>query len=245
VPQPGPGRLGPLGQVAAQLGDQPGDDRCVGVVVLVPGEVLGLPGPGHQQRLHTHRPDPVLSGDLIQHLPPVTGRLTGHHDRGEPGLGRPGHSPGDRFGQLPGLRPHRSPGEHLRILITQCADLLVPSQIERQHRRLAGDHRTQPGQPLVAAAISTREPARATVRHKILLVGVGTPSPLTPPGRCPGSSPAQVVTTRSALSVEGPRSIVSIPPAPGSCDFCRPAGAVKVERPTGRTTLTAARTGTQ
>ena len=46
VPQPRPRRVGPLGQVAAQLGDQPGDDHRVGVVVLVAGEVLGLPGPG-------------------------------------------------------------------------------------------------------------------------------------------------------------------------------------------------------
>src|SRR5215204_1912897 len=47
------------------------------------------------------------------------------------------------------------------------------------------------------------------------------------------------------LSVEGARVNWSVPPAPGSCGSCRPGAAVKVERPTGRTTLTAARTGRQ
>ena len=56
--------------------------------------------------------------------------------------------------------------------------------------------------------------------------------------------------TRSALPVEGlylwgdPRSIGSMFLAPsGGLRWCRTAAAVKVARPTGRTTLTAARTG--
>ncbi|HEY1970488.1 MAG TPA: hypothetical protein VGH89_21215 [Pseudonocardia sp.] len=104
VPQPRPDRIGSFGLIAAQLGDQPGDDRRVGVVVLVAGEVLGFPSSSDQQRLHAHQPHPVLSGQLIQDTPAVSGGLAGHHHRIESGLAGLGQTPPDHLAQPPRLR---------------------------------------------------------------------------------------------------------------------------------------------
>lgn len=85
MPQPGPGRVGPFGQVAAQLCHQPGNDHRIGLVVLVTREVLTLPRPVDQQRLHAHQSHSQPRGDLVQHPPAVPGRFTGHHHRAEAG----------------------------------------------------------------------------------------------------------------------------------------------------------------
>ena len=203
VPQPRPGRVGPLGQVAAQLTHQPGDDHRVGVVVLVAGEVLGLPRPGHQQRLHAHQCHPVLRGDPVEHPPPVPGRLTRHHHRGEPGLGRPSQPPADRLGQLPGLAPHRAPGHNTRVRVGHRAHLLVRGQIKRQHRGLPGDDRPQPGQLLVTATITPRQPRATTVGHDILLVRLGLQARTPHQGDVPRLQPLRLLL-RPGPAVIGP-----------------------------------------
>src|SRR5659263_450087 len=70
--------------------------------------------------------------------------------------------PLNRLSQLPRLDPDGPPGEYHRVLVGQRADLLVRGQIKRQHRRIPGHHRPQPGQPVITATIPTREP-RTTI----------------------------------------------------------------------------------
>lgn len=164
VPQPGPGGFGSFGQIAAQLGDQPGDDDGVGLVALVVGEVLALPGPVHQQGLHADQPDAEFRSDLVEHPPPMPGWFAGDHDRGVPSRQCLGQRPLEHLAKMPRLRVHRSTGQHPRVLVGQRADLLVGGQIEREHSRLAGDNRTQLRQPGIAATISPGEPT-TTVGH--------------------------------------------------------------------------------
>ncbi|ADB74718.1 hypothetical protein Gobs01_02136 [Geodermatophilus obscurus DSM 43160] len=191
---------------------------------------------------HTSR-TPASAASWSSPPPAVTGRLTRHHDRGEVRRGRPGQPPGHRLGQLPGLRGDRAPGDHRRVLVAQRADLLVSGQVEGQHRRLPGDHRPQPGQPLVAPTITTRQPASTTVGHDILMRW--DTKPVTPSGGCPRPPPLRSLLREAPYLWRDPRSIASMVLAPsGGLRWCRTAAAVKVERPTGRTTLTAARTGT-
>jgi hypothetical protein len=52
VAQPRPPAFWQVRQITAQLGGQPADDHRVAEVGPVPGEVLTLPQPVHQRRLH-------------------------------------------------------------------------------------------------------------------------------------------------------------------------------------------------
>ena len=81
VTQPRPYRIRALGLVTAQLAGQPRDQHGVLGVGLVPGQVLALAGPVDQQRLHAHQRQAPPGGELIQHPPPVPGRLARHRDR--------------------------------------------------------------------------------------------------------------------------------------------------------------------
>ena len=83
VTQPRPYRIRPLRLVTAQLTGQPGDQHRVLGVGLVPGQVLALPGPVDQQRLHAHQRQPPPGRELVQHPPPVPGRLARHRHRRE------------------------------------------------------------------------------------------------------------------------------------------------------------------
>lgn len=45
---------------------------------LSPREILGLPRPRNQQRLHAHQLQTPLDDELVQHPLPVAGRLARH-----------------------------------------------------------------------------------------------------------------------------------------------------------------------
>ena len=83
VPQPAPGLVDRLRDVAAQLRGQPGDQHRVLLVGLVEGQVLAAPRPRGQHRLHTHERHPPVGGQLPEHPPAVPGRLTRHRHPGE------------------------------------------------------------------------------------------------------------------------------------------------------------------
>ncbi len=175
MPQSSPILIGWLGQVAAQLRGEPGDQHRILVIGLVERQVFGPPRPGAHQRLHAHKRHAALGGQLSHHPPPVTGRL--HHDRhpGEPRRCGTRGSPVQRHPQFPGPPPERPPRQHPRLMIGDHDHLLTVSQID------AGDciaqrHRfTQPGQPGVAVAITPGN--TATVRHGRPPPARGIPSP--------------------------------------------------------------------
>jgi len=104
VAQPRPDRAGPLRLITAQLARQPRDQHRVLRVRLVPGQVLALPRPVDQQRLHAHQRQPPPGRQLIQDPPPVPGRLARHRHRRKtpPRLPWPPPSPAARPAPRPG-----------------------------------------------------------------------------------------------------------------------------------------------
>ncbi|MEQ7007050.1 hypothetical protein ABN028_12805 [Actinopolymorpha sp. B17G11] len=136
VPQPAPGLLDRLGHVAAQLGGEPGDQDRVLVVGLVEGQVLATTGPRGLHRLHAYERHRPVRGQLAQHPPPVTGRLTRDRDPGEPlrlsALGRPVQ----RHPQIPGPAAKGPPGQHFRVVVGDHHHLLLVGQVDADDRVL-------------------------------------------------------------------------------------------------------------
>jgi hypothetical protein len=84
MPQPGVGRVGALGDVAAQLGGQIGDQGRVTLIGTVTGQILTFAFAVHQQRLDTHQIEPEPVALLGHHPPPMPGRLAGDDHIVEP-----------------------------------------------------------------------------------------------------------------------------------------------------------------
>ena len=164
VTQPRPRRISLLGQVAVQLGRQPGDEHRVLVIVLAPGVVLGLPGPGHHQRLHAHQRDAPSGGQLGDHHPPVTRRLARHRDPRKARRQRRAQRPLQQLIQLPRRAPGPPPRQHPRIMIGQGSRLPRLGQINTQDRVIRRQHRPQRRQPGVTVAITPRQ-AVVTLTH--------------------------------------------------------------------------------
>jgi hypothetical protein len=77
--------FGQIGDVAAPLTGQAGDDRGVGEVRVVLREVLALPGPSHENRVHAHERHLGGPTPIEQRLPAMPCRLAGHHHPREVG----------------------------------------------------------------------------------------------------------------------------------------------------------------
>jgi hypothetical protein len=167
VPQPSPGRvvlIDRLGQVAAQLPGQPGDQHGVLVIGLVRREVLGLARPGRGRRLHAHERHPALGRELSRggrsgarrgtsgrHW---TGPLTGPAGRASPG--RPSHV------SRPGTGGWCC--QHPRVVVGHDQHLLAVGQVDPDDRARDRDRLPQPAQPRVAVPITARN--TTTVRHE-------------------------------------------------------------------------------
>jgi hypothetical protein len=130
VPQPAPGLVGRLGEVAAQLRGQSGDQHRVLLVGLVEGQVFAAPGPGGQRRLHAHERHRPFRRELSEDPPPVTGRLARHRRPGEPLPGGSLTGPVQRGTQIPGAAPERATCQHPRVVITDHDHLLVVGQVD-------------------------------------------------------------------------------------------------------------------
>ena len=118
MPQPAPCLIDRLGNVAAQLPGQPGDDHGIFLVGLVEGQVLATTRPRHQHRLDTHERHPSFGGQLTQHPPAMTGRFAGHRDVREALRRRLLARPVQRRPQVPRPAPKRltrpTPSNHDR-----------------------------------------------------------------------------------------------------------------------------------
>ncbi len=139
-----------IGQVAAQLRGEAGDQHRVLVIGLVEGQVLGPPRPRAHQRLHTHERHTAVSRQLADHPPPVPGRLGRDGHAGEAGRGRALAGPLQRRTQLPGAPPERPPRQHPRLMISHHHHLLGISQID------PGDRVTQRHRPRSRASLALR-----------------------------------------------------------------------------------------
>ena len=133
MPQPAPGLVEWLGHVAAQLRGQPGDHHRVLLVGLVEGQVLGLAGPRHQQRLHAHERHPAAARPAGP--APATGARSARTppSPGEPRRpGSPAPSPAPHPAPRPGTGT--SPGQHLRVVIGHHDHLLAIGQVDPDDR---------------------------------------------------------------------------------------------------------------
>ena len=88
VPQPPPGLIQWLGDIAAELRGQPRNQHSILLIGRVEGQVLAAPRPRSQQGLHTDERHPAVGCQLAEHPPAVPGRLTRHRDPRETSLTR-------------------------------------------------------------------------------------------------------------------------------------------------------------
>jgi hypothetical protein len=179
VPQPGVVDIGALGDVAAQLDRQIGDQHRITLVRPVSGQVLTYAFAMDQQRLDTHKlqAEPVA---LLGHdLPPVPGRLTRDHRVVEPRGAGPFAGPPQHRRQIPRTAEHGTAGQHNPVVVDHH-DLLDPvGQIDPRDRAIVRDQLTKPTAPIVTAHIAPGQLLVVTVVHDILPVA-GTPSPNIP-----------------------------------------------------------------
>ena len=164
VPQPTPGLVDRLRDVAAQLRGQPGDQHRVLVVGLVERQVLAAPRPRRLHRLHTHERHPTLRRQLANNPPPVPGRLARHRHPG-PTLRRgPVGGPVQRPPQVPRAAGECPPRQHLRVVVGDDDHLLLVGQVDPHDRVLDRDELAQPRQSSVAVAVASRH--AASVAHE-------------------------------------------------------------------------------
>jgi len=155
VPQPAPGLIDRFGQIAAQLGSEPGDQHGVLVVGLVGGQVLTLAGPRGQHRLDTDERHAPVGGQLAQHPPSVPGRFAGHRHPGPALRGGTVGRPVQRGTQIPGLAPKRAPRQDLGVVIGHHHHLLAVGQIDPHDRVRHWDRLAElrePGIPVTVTA---------------------------------------------------------------------------------------------
>jgi hypothetical protein len=136
VPQPTPGLVDRLRDVAAQLPGQPGDQHRVLVVGLVEGQVLAAPRPRGLQGLHTHERHPPVGGQLAEHPPPVPGRLARHRHPSKAFGGGPTGGPVQRLAEIPGPALERAPCQHPRVVVAHDDHLLLVGQVDPDDRVL-------------------------------------------------------------------------------------------------------------
>jgi hypothetical protein len=136
VPQPTPGLVDGLGDVAAQPCGQPGDQDRVLVVGLVEGQVLTAPGPGGPHRLHAHERHRPVPGELTQDSPPVPGRLARHRHAREALRVRALHGPIQRDPEIPRPAPERPTCQHTRVVVGDHHHLFLVGQIDPDDRVL-------------------------------------------------------------------------------------------------------------
>ena len=87
MPQPDLRLIDRSGDVAARLCGQTGDQHRVLLIGRDHCQVLGAPRRRGHRRLPTHERHRTSPGELAQHSPPVSGRLTRHREPDEPFAG--------------------------------------------------------------------------------------------------------------------------------------------------------------
>src|SRR6266536_5341530 len=180
MPQPRPLRISPLRQVAIQPGGQLTDEHRIAMVGLVEGVVVAFPRPVHRQRLHTHEPHASPVGQPHQRLPPMPGRLARHRHPHEPVFGGMLPSPHQQRSQIVRLHQRDLAGQRHVVVVHQCRDLLVLTQINREHRTVTTNHLPQRRDLLIATPVPPRQPG--TVGHERPPRESGIRSPSTSPG---------------------------------------------------------------
>jgi hypothetical protein len=145
VPQPTPGLVNGLGDVAAQLCGQPGDQDRVLVVGLVEGQVLAASCPRGLHRLDAHERHRPIRRQLTQHPPAVSGRLTGDGRSRETLRGGTIDSPVQGDTEIPCPTTECSAGQHLRVVVGNHDHLLPVGQIDPDDRVVAS---SAPAKPL-------------------------------------------------------------------------------------------------
>jgi hypothetical protein len=155
MPEPGVGRIGAFGDVAAQLRCQVRDQGRVTLIGTVTGQVLTFAFAVDQQRLDTHQIEPEPVTLLSDHPPPMTGRLARDHRIVEPRSTGLLARPRQRRLELPSagvLQP--AAAKHRTVVVDDHQLLDLIGQIDPADRPVTRDDLAQPPAAVVAAGIT-------------------------------------------------------------------------------------------
>lgn len=180
--QAGPVGLGDRHQVAAQVPGEVGDEGSVLGIGAVPGVVLPLTLPMHEQGLHAHQGDPSTGAPLRHRLPPVAGGLAGHDEPVDVTGLRHLQGEVDHLIHPPRRAAERPPGEHLVARARHHDHLLGLGQVDGEDRRVLRHGLPEPAKLLVTPPVPTRESSPCSL-HSRSSFRVGLPSGPQPRGR--------------------------------------------------------------
>ena len=163
MPQPRPRLIGRLGDIAAQLRGEPGDQHRVFLAGLIAGQVLGPPRPRGDHRLHAHERHRTVRSQLPQHPPPVPGRLARHRHPRPPSRRGAASGPVQRRPKIPGAAPERPPCDDPRI-VGHHDHLLAAGQVDPGDRVRHSHQGAKPLQARIAITVTSRH--ATTVTHE-------------------------------------------------------------------------------